>query len=250
MPNDPTLDGSVQWRINSGALSWQEPDYRTIVDAILSAGLATEVVGLISAGKEANVYLARFRGAPLAIKAYRLYRTSHRGGRPVKVDSMSWLASHEFEMLRQAWKASVRVPTPARRVENFLSMRYLGTEDGPAPRLKDVRLEDPDGFLEKVLGSIDALTDAGVVHGDLSAYNVLVHDEEPWLIDLSEAVRVDRLGTAPWRRLAEARGLLARGFDALETYFRKYSVSIDRDSHVRRLLRRIDRSGALDEVDI
>src|SRR5436309_3160842 len=60
MPNRPYLDASVQWRINSGQLSLEEPDYRSVVDAILSAGLATEVVGLISAGKEANVYLVRY----------------------------------------------------------------------------------------------------------------------------------------------------------------------------------------------
>jgi len=112
MPNRPYLDASVQWRINSGQLSLEEPDYRSVVEAIISAGLATEVVGLISAGKEANVYLARYNGAPLAIKSYRLYRTSHRGGGPVKQDSMGWRAAHEYEMMRQAWKGGVRVPTP------------------------------------------------------------------------------------------------------------------------------------------
>src|SRR2546422_1016527 len=192
MPNRPYLDASVQWRINSGQLSLEEPDYRSVVDAILSAGLATEVLGLISAGKEANVYLARYNGAPLAIKSYRLYRTSHRGGGPVKQDSMGWRAAHEYEMMRQAWKGGVRVPTPARRVENRFSMRYLGTDGGPAPRLKDVVLEDPREFLERVLDVIRRLIGAGVVHGDLSAFNVLFHEDEPWVIDFSEAIRVDR----------------------------------------------------------
>src|SRR2546427_359218 len=115
MPNRPYLDASVQWRINSGQLSLEEPDYRSVVEAILSDGLATEVVGLISAGKEANVYLARYNGAPLAVKSYRLYRTSHRGGGPVKQDSMGWRAAHEYEMMRQAWKGGVRVPALERR---------------------------------------------------------------------------------------------------------------------------------------
>src|SRR6266566_1489503 len=99
MPNRPYLDASVQWRINSGQLSLEEPDYRSVVDAILSAGLATEVVGLISAGKE----------------------------------------------------------------------------DGPAPRLKDVLLEEPREFLEDALDMVRRLIGAGVVHGDMSAFNVLVH---------------------------------------------------------------------------
>src|SRR5213082_2429388 len=149
--------------------------------------------GLISAGKEADVYLCGYNGAPLAVKAYRLYRTSHRGGRPIKVDTMSWLAAHEFEMMRQAWKGGAPVPTPARRVENLLSMRYIGNE-APAPRLHDVRLESPESFLRTVLAGVDALAHAGIVHGDLSAFNILVDGERPWFIDFSEAVRVDRLG--------------------------------------------------------
>src|SRR3989442_3881184 len=138
MPNRPYLDASVQWRINSGQLSLEEPDYRSVVDAILSAGLATEVLGLISAGKEANVYLARYNGPPLAVKSYRLDRTSHRRGRPVKHDSMGWRAAHEYEMMRQAWKGGGRGPTPARRVGDRFSIRYPGTGNGPAPRVKDV----------------------------------------------------------------------------------------------------------------
>src|SRR3972149_4307563 len=172
MPNDPTLDASVQWRINSGTLDLHEAGYRPTTDAILASGLATEVDGLISAGKEADVYLARYKGGPLAIKVYRLYRTSRRGGRPVKVDVMSWAAAREFELLRQAWKGGARVPTPAQRGENMFSMRYLGGIDGPAPRLQDVCLEDPGAFLDKVLRSVEAIVRAGVVPGALRAFHV------------------------------------------------------------------------------
>src|SRR3989442_7918200 len=188
MPNRPYLDASVQWRLNSARVFLEEPDYRSVVEASLSDGRETEVMGIISAGKEANVYLARYNGAPLAVKSYRLYRTSHRGGGPLKQDSMGWRAAHEYEMMRQAWKGGVRVPTPARRVENRFSMRYLGTEEGPAPRLKDVVLEDPKEFLDRVLDTIRRLIGAGLVHGDLSAFNVLVHDAKPLVIDLSEPI--------------------------------------------------------------
>ena len=243
MPNQPYLDSSVQWRIDSGALSFEEPDYAATVDAILSAGLATEVVGLISAGKEANVYLATYNGAPLAIKSYRLYRTSHRGGGPIKIDSMSWRAAHEYEMMRQAWKGGVRVPAPARRVENRFSMRYLDGEDGPARRLKDIQLEDPKGFLDLVLDGVRRLTGAGVVHGDLSAYNVLVHDGEAWFIDFSEAIRVDRTGGSPWIRLTEARTALEQGLAALQTYFRRYHLQIDVSACASELVESLDRFG-------
>lgn len=245
MPNDPTLDASVQWRIDHGTIDLREPGYRGTAEAILDAGLATEVRRLISAGKEADVYLCGYNGASLAVKAYRLYRTSHRGGRPIKVDTMSWLAAHEFEMMRQAWKGGAPVPTPARRVENLLSMRYIGNE-APAPRLHDVRLESPESFLRTVLAGVDALAHAGIVHGDLSAFNILVDGERPWFIDFSEAVRVDRLGGSPWVRLTEASKLLTRGLQALQLYFRKYDLTIETEALVEQIVQRLDRFGVLE----
>lgn len=245
MPNAPYLDKTLQWRLNHGHIDFKEPGYRGTVEAILSAGLATEVVGLISGGKEADVYLARYHGAPLAVKAYRLYRTSHRGGGPIKLDAMSWIAAFEFEMLRRAWKAGARVPTPARRVENLLAMRYLGGDDGPARRLKDVRLDDPAGFLDDLLRELERLTLAGVVHGDLSAYNVLVHEGRGWFIDLADGVRADRLGMAPWRQLQRASDTLTRGVTALASYFEKYGLAIDVDAYVRGLIDKLDVRGVL-----
>lgn len=245
MPNSPYLDATVRWRLRSGTLEDEEPDYRSRAEAVLKAGLATEVVRPISAGKEAEVLLAMLNEAPIAIKVYRLYRTSHRGGSPVKADAMGWRAAHEFEMLRQAWKGGARVPTPARRWENMFSMRYLGEADVPAPRLVDVRLEDPEATLALVLDGVERLARAGVVHGDLSAFNILVHDGLLWLIDFSEAMRVDRTGEAPWVRLTAASNALTHGLTALNQYFQKYRVSIDVQPIVTRIVESFDRFGVL-----
>jgi RIO kinase 1 len=249
MPNDQTLDASVQWRIDHGTIALDERGYRATAEAILDAGLATEVRRLISAGKEADVYLCTYNEAPLAVKAYRLYRTSHRGGRPIKVDTMSWLAAHEFEMLRQAWKAGAPVPTPARRVENLLSIRYLGG-DAPAPRLHDTRLDAPETFLAAVLEGVHGLARAGVVHADLSAFNILVHESRPWFIDFSDAIRVDRTGRVPWVRLTSARDHLVHGFRALAGYFRKYGLSIDAVGQADRIIAVHDRFGVLTDRDV
>ena len=148
-------------------------------------------------------------------------------------------------MMRQAWKGGAPVPTPARRVENLLSMRYIGNE-APAPRLHDVRLEAPESFLGTVLAGVDALARAGIVHGDLSAFNVLVDDERAWFIDFSEAVRVDRLGGSPWVRLTEASKLLTRGLQALQLYFRKYNLTIETEPLVEQIVQRLDRFGVLE----
>jgi serine/threonine-protein kinase RIO1 len=151
MPNDPYLDASVVWRIKSGTIDLHEAGYRSTQEAILTSGLATRVESLISAGKEADVYLATYNGAPIAIKVYQLYRTSHRGGGPIKLDSTGWLAAREYEMTRQAWKGGARVP---------------------APRLQDVDLEEPKEFLEDVLEGMEGLARAGIVHKDMSAFNI------------------------------------------------------------------------------
>jgi RIO kinase 1 len=229
MPNDPYLDASVAWRIRNKNIDFHESGYRETVQSILENGLATEVRGMISSGKEASVYLAEYRGAPIAVKVYRLYRTSHKGGRPIKLNSAGWLAAHEFDMLLQAWKGGAPVPTPARRVENMLSMRYLDQDGGPAPRLQDHLPEDPSRMLEMVIQAIMALGRAGVVHSDLSPYNVLVKDGRPWFIDLSEAIRVDRIGDTPWRRLTEADRALRNGLRSLDLYFRRLGLQVNED---------------------
>lgn len=231
--------------MKSGTMDFREAGYDSTVEAILSSGLATDVVGLISAGKEADVYMAVYKGAPIAVKSYRLYRTSHRGGRPVKLDSMGRLAAREYEMTMQAWKGGARVPAPARRVENMFSMRFLGDEAAPAPRLQDVELDDPKAFSGAVLDGVADLARAGVVHSDLSAYNILVHEGMPWFIDLSEAVRIDRTGDSAWQRLKEARVALERGTRSLGKYFGRYGVKLETDSLVDDIIESADRFGVL-----
>lgn len=124
-------------------------------------------------------------------------------------------------------------------------MRYVGTDEGPAPRLKDVVLEDPREFLDAVLDAVRRLIGAGVVHGDLSAFNVLVHEGEPWFIDFSEAIRVDRAGSSPWVRLTEARAALESGLAALQVYFRRYDLQIDVAAYASQLVEPLGRFGVL-----
>lgn len=244
MPNDPYLDASVAWRIRNKNIDFHESGYRETVQSILENGLATAVRGMISSGKEAGVYLAEYRGAPLAVKVYRLYQTSHKGGRPIKLNSAGWLAAHEFDMLLQAWKGGAPVPTPARRVENMLTMRYLDQDGGPAPRLQDRSPEDPAKMLEMVTQGVVALGRAGVVHTDLSPYNILVKDGRPWFIDLSEAIRVDRVGDTPWVRLTEAERALRRGIRSLDQYFGRFDLAVN-ENIVPELVKEWDRFGVM-----
>ena len=118
--------------------------------------------------------------------------------------------------------------------------------DGPAPRLHDVEPENPEALLQDVLRGVEALAAAGVVHADLSAYNILVYESQPWLIDFSEAIRVDRTGSVPWMRLQEAKVALDNGLRALQAYFAKFGLEIEAEPLVSRILRSLDRFGVLE----
>lgn len=246
MPNDAYVDESVHWKVRTGRASFHELRADELEAAILDAGLATEVLLPIGSGKEANVYVCRDGAELVAVKAYRLYGTSHRGGRPVKQASMGRLAAEELELLTHAYRGDARVPRPIRRVENMFSMQYLGGPEGPAPRLIDTELEDdPEAFRDELLRTIGQLADAGVVHSDLSPYNILVHKGLPWVIDLGQCHRVDRLGTSPWIRLTEARDALERGLKTFDRYFRAYRLRVDVAAEAQAIVKKLDRFGVL-----
>jgi serine/threonine-protein kinase RIO1 len=246
MPNDPYLDSSVRWKIRSGAIDFEEPRYRDVADAILSCGLATEVIRQVGAGKEADVYYCRDGTRPLAVKVYRMYRTSHRGGRPVKADVMGRHACDEFDMLTFAYLGEIPVPRPIRRVENMFSMEFLGGPDGPAPQLLRVRLRRPAEQAVALMRSVEEMARSGVVHTDLSAYNILVWRDRPYFIDLASALRVDRLGESPWVRLTQARAYLERGLRSLGGYFRRYGVDWPMEESIARMVEFLDRFTVMD----
>jgi serine/threonine-protein kinase RIO1 len=79
MPNRSYLDASVERRIKHSSIDFREAEHRTTLRAIQESGLATEARGTISTGMEADILLCGYNGAPLAVKVYHLYRTSHRG---------------------------------------------------------------------------------------------------------------------------------------------------------------------------
>jgi len=241
MPNEGYLDKSVHWKVRSGRLGFAEPTHDEVADAILDCGLATAVGQRLGSGKEADVYLCREGRQLRVVKVYRQYRTAHQGGGPIKLETMGQRASREFELLCYAWQGGARVPEPGRRVENMFSMQYLGTPLAVAPMLQHAQLDDPPTFLAATISGVEGLAEAGVVHSDLSAFNILVHEERPWFIDLAAGIRVDRLGSPPWVRLAEALRSLEKGAASLQRYFRRYGLSVDAADLLARVRSQIDK---------
>ena len=171
--------------------------------------------GPVSTGKEANVYtaLAGSRGdsdgngpqggREVAVKVYRINAsdfTDMRGylegdprleelGGNKKAVVTAWV-KREFANLGRARAAGVRSPEPVAVERNVLVMEFLGAETGRAKRLGEVTVENPETAFEVVREYLRRLYDAGLVHGDLSEYNIVVHDSELYVIDLGQAVTV------------------------------------------------------------
>ena len=111
--------------------------------------------------------------------------------------------------------------------------------------LQHAQLRDPPAFLDATVAGIEGLAEAGVVHSDLSPFNILVYEESPWFIDLAAGIRVDRLGFPAWVRLTEAMRALEKGLGALGRYFRRYDLELDAADILARTQKGIDRFGVL-----
>lgn len=160
--------------------------------------------GPISTGKEANVYEALDDdGETVAVKVY-LTTTSNfqqmsdylegdprfegiRGSTTKVV--IAWVRK-EYSNLKRAQAAGVAVPNPLAVQRNVLVMEYLGDEEGPAPTLVDVTIENPETAFSVVREYMRRLYDAGLIHGDLSEFNLVIHDGQITVIDVGQAVTV------------------------------------------------------------
>ncbi len=97
---------------------------------------------------------------------------------------------HELEVLQQAHAAGATVPYPVEFTGDGMLMQLIGDEVGAAPRLVNARLSPAElaCAYDQLLEELSALTRAGLVHADLSAFNVLWWQDRMWLIDFPQAV--------------------------------------------------------------
>ena len=173
--------------------------YKLVQDGHLEA-----IGGPISSGKEANVYEAvGADGVDVAVKVYRISASDFKhmedylrgdprfegiGGDKLAV-VIAWV-SKEFANLRRARSAGVNVPRPIAVERNVLVMEYLNTDGERAKRLSEVRVENPETAYNVVQEYMRRLYRSGLVHGDLSEYNIVVRGNELFILDLGQAVTV------------------------------------------------------------
>jgi RIO kinase 1 len=211
---------------------------------LLDEGLIDEVMRQLMSGKEAEVYVVRCGGDTRCAKVYkeaskrsfrqnvqytegrkvknsRRARAMDKGSRYGRQEQEQAWQSAEVDALHRLAAAGVRVPRPYNFLEGVLLMELVTDEkDSAAPRLNDLALSEAQAreYHQILITQIVRMLCAGIVHGDLSEYNVLVGSEGPVIIDLPQAI--DAAGNN------SAGAMLLRDVDNLSAYFGRYAPAL------------------------
>ena len=232
------------------------------IEPLIEDGLVDEVLRPLMSGKEAAVYVVRCGAEVRCAKVYkeankRSFRQAaeYQEGRKVRnsrqARAMAKGSKYGRKEAEDAWQnaevaalfrlagAGVRVPKPYDFQDGVLLMELVVDADGDAaPRLNDVHLE-PDQALEYhafVIRQIVLMLCAGLVHGDLSEFNVLLGPEGPVIIDLPQAV--DAAGNN------HAFSMLERDVGNMSGYFGRFAPEL-RDTRYAREMWSLYEAGEL-----
>jgi RIO kinase 1 len=229
---------------------------------LLTEGLIDEVIRQLMSGKEATVYIVRCGEEIRCAKVYkdakqRSFRksVSYQEGRKTKnsrqARAMEKGTRYGRQMQEEAWQsaevdalyrlaaAGVCVPQPHICHEGVLLMDLVTDADGhPAPRLNDIELSSAQAleFHAGLLKQVVRMLCAGIIHGDLSEYNILVGSDGPVIIDLPQAV--DAAGNS------NAGPMLERDVANLANYFGRFAPELA-DSDYGKEIWRIYQAGNL-----
>lgn len=184
------------------------------IQPLIDEGLIDAVEGRLMSGKEADVYIVRCGGQIRCAKVYKeankrsfkqavLYqegrktrssrraRAMEKGSRFGRDQQEQTWHNAEVDALRKLALAGVRVPVPYTCVDGVLLMELVTDSEGDvAPRLSEVTLSPEQALVDHavMMQYIVRMLCAGIVHGDLSEFNVLVDAHGPVIIDLPQAV--------------------------------------------------------------
>jgi RIO kinase 1 len=207
-------------------------------------GVIEAMGGVVSTGKEGNVFHAIGKdGKELAIKIYRISTSDFRKmedymlGDPrfsnirhtQKGIVFAW-TQKEFRNLQRAAEVNVRVPEPYDAERNILIMEFIGKDGVPAPRLRDVKLDEPERIYQAIESYMVTLyQEAKLVHADLSEFNILLYEGEPIIIDMGQSVLLDH---------PMSREFLLRDVRNIVKYFKKLGVDCNEEDLLAKITKK------------
>jgi len=173
---------------------------------LFNKGTIDTLHGVVKAGKEARVYYATAKeGKELAVKIYYTHTAEFRKGmmqyirgdprfKRIRHNTRSMIYTwnqKEFNNLQLCEEAGINSPRPIEFIRNILVMTFIGEDGVPAPLLREKDPEDPQAFYDTILDEMQTMWQkAGIAHGDLSEYNIMVHKEKPVIFDVSQAMLI------------------------------------------------------------
>ncbi len=186
----------------------------------------------LSIGKEANVFSADNGDDKVVVKIYRLETSDfNKMYEYIKPDPryedlakdkretiFAW-SQREYRNLLAARRAMVRAPLPITFMKNILVMSYIG-DNAPAQKMKDQVPENPEEFFKDIIVHMKKFYHAGFVHGDLSKFNILNYNEQPVLIDFSQASPLNTPNISH---------MLKRDIHNVGEFFAKLDVKVDEE---------------------
>ena len=211
---------------------------------LVDDGLVDEILSQLMSGKEAQVYVVRCGAGIRCAKVYKEAKqrsfkqaVQYQEGRKVKnsrrARAMGKRTRYGQKESEEAWvnaevdalyclaAAGVRVPKPYGFVDGVLLMELVTDDDGcAAPRLNDLTLTGTQAreYHSRIIAEIVRMLCAGLVHGDLSPFNVLVDKEGPVIIDLPQAVNAAGNNSAA--------AMLERDVDNMAIYFGHFAPEL------------------------
>jgi len=212
----------------------------TIYD-FMNKGVIDEIHGVVNAGKEARIYYGKDpQGNELAIKIYLTSSAEFKKGMiqyiegdqrfaHVRRDTRSLIytwAKKEYKNLQRAQEVKVNVPEPLAIQKNVLIMKFIGRNGERAPLLKEAVLEEPLVVFNQLLTYLSRLyRKGGLVHADLSEYNVMIWKGKPVIFDVAQSV----LTTHPM-----AEKFLQRDLENIHRYFKRLDSSVPSVKEIHR----------------
>ncbi len=216
--------------------AWEEVFDRSTLFVIydfLNNGPISEIHGVVSSGKESRIYWGKDSdGDELAVKIFLTGTSEFKKGMLQYIEGdprfknvepetrpliYTW-ARKEFKNLEQARLAKVRVPKPLVVRDNVLIMGFIGKNGDRAPLLKEHTPKNPKAMYDDIIHNLQKLyTKAGLVHGDLSEYNIMVFRGKAVLFDMAQSVVLAH---------PMSDFLLRRDVTNLNKYFAKLGVNV------------------------